>query len=212
MLNFAFHLQAIALALSQIRANLGRSLLTALGIIVGVASVTAVIAAMVGLKSKVLTEFETFGANRIFIFPDRPKDVPRNTYPWKDIRLKEAEVEAIALHCPSIRALTPITSMGMSAQHDERRVEAINVTGIWPAWHETDNRSVLRGRPFNSIDEVNARQVCLVNEAAIEELRLPNNPVGEHILLGSRRFQVIGVVETIQRYIQTQFVNEQALS
>jgi putative ABC transport system permease protein len=198
MLNFAFHLQAIALALSQIRANLGRSLLTALGIIVGVASVTAVIAAMVGLKSKVLTEFETFGANRIFIFPDRPKDVPRNTYPWKDIRLKEAEVEAIALHCPSIRALTPITSMGMSAQHDERRVEAINVTGIWPAWHETDNRSVLRGRPFNSIDEANARQVCLVNEAAIEELRLPNNPVGEHILLGSRRFQIIGVVETIQ--------------
>lgn len=198
MLNFAFHAQAIALALSQIRANLGRSLLTALGIIVGVASVTAVIAAMVGLKSKVLNEFETFGANRIFIFPDRPNDVPRNKYPWKEIRLKEAEVEAIALHCPSIRALTPITSMGMSAQHDERRVEAINVTGIWPAWHETDNRSVLRGRPFNSIDEANARQVCLVNEAAIEELRLPNNPLGEHILLGSRRFQIIGVVETIQ--------------
>lgn len=198
MLNWSFHAQAIALALSQIRANFGRSLLTALGIIVGVASVTAVIAAMVGLKSKVLTEFETFGANRIFIFPNFPDDLPRNRYSWKDVRLKQHEVESIALHCPSIRALTPISSMGMSAQHDERLVESINVTGIWPAWHETENRSVLRGRPFNSIDESNARQVCLVNEAAIEELRLPASPLGEHILLGTRRFQIVGVVETIQ--------------
>ena len=95
MLNPVFWLQAIALAFSQIRANLGRSLLTALGIIVGVASVTAVIAALSGLKTKVLSEFESFGANRLFIFPDRPDDAPKNAYPWKDVRLKVEEVDAI---------------------------------------------------------------------------------------------------------------------
>ena len=198
MLNPAFYAGAILLALSQIRANLGRSLLTALGIIVGVASVTAVIAALVGLKSKVLAEFETFGANRIFIFPDRPDDAPKNRYPWKEVRLKASEVDAIVEHCPSIRVLTPVTSLGMSAQHGDRLVEGVNVEGIWPAWHETDNRSIIRGRPFNSIDEANARQVCLLNEAAIDELGLVENPVGEHILLGGHRFQVVGVVETIQ--------------
>ena len=198
MLNPAFYIGAVILALSQIRANLGRSLLTALGIIVGVASVTAVIAALVGLKSKVLSEFETFGANRIFIFPDRPNDVPKNRYPWKDVRLKQKEVAAIVEHCPSIRVLTPVTSLEMSAQHGDRMVEGVNVEGIWPAWHETDNRSVIRGRPFNSIDEANARQVCLLNEAAIEELGMPGDPIGEHLLLGGHRFQVVGVVETIQ--------------
>ena len=95
MISPAFWWQAIKLALSQIRANLGRSLLTALGIIVGVASVTAVIAALGGLKDRVLTEFETFGANRLLVFPDRPDDAPRNLYPWKDVRLKIAEVDAI---------------------------------------------------------------------------------------------------------------------
>ena len=55
MWSIAFWWQAVILALSQIRANLGRSMLTALGIIVGVASVTAVIAALAGLKDKVLT-------------------------------------------------------------------------------------------------------------------------------------------------------------
>lgn len=198
MFHPSFWIQAVVLAFSQIRANLGRSLLTALGIIVGVASVTAVIAALVGLKTKVLGEFESFGANRLFIFPDRPDDVPKNMYPWKDVRLKIEEVEALELNCPSIRCLTPVTSLGMSAQFGDRLIEGLNVTGIRPAWHETENRAILSGRPFNSIDEANARQVCLVNESAIEELRLPAEPVGTHVLLGGRRYLVVGVVETIQ--------------
>ena len=194
----AFWWQAIKLALSQIRANLGRSLLTALGIIVGVASVTAVIAALGGLKDRVLTEFETFGANRLLVFPDRPDDAPRNLYPWKDVRLKIAEIDAIAEHCPSVRVVTPITSLGTSAQYGERILEGITVTGIRPAWHETENRSVIRGRPFNSIDETGARQVCLVNEDAIRELGLPADPIDEHIIIGDRRYLVVGLVETIQ--------------
>ncbi|MEC8320259.1 MAG: ABC transporter permease [Planctomycetota bacterium] len=198
MISPAFWWQAIKLALSQIRANLGRSLLTALGIIVGVASVTAVIAALGGLKDRVLTEFETFGANRLLVFPDRPDDAPRNLYPWKDVRLKIAEVDAIAEHCPSVRVVTPITSLGTSAQYGERILEGITVTGIRPAWHETENRSVLRGRPFNSIDETGARQVCLVNEDAIRELGLPADPIDEHIIIGDRRYLVVGLVETIQ--------------
>lgn len=63
LLNPFFWLQAISLAIGQIWANKVRSMLTALGIIVGVASVTAVIAALSGLKSRVLGEFESFGAN-----------------------------------------------------------------------------------------------------------------------------------------------------
>ncbi|MCP4833353.1 MAG: FtsX-like permease family protein [Phycisphaera sp.] len=198
MISIAFWWQAVRLAISQIRANLGRSLLTALGIIVGVASVTAVIAALGGLKDRVLGEFETFGANKLLIFPDRPDDGPRNLYPWKDVRLKVEEVDAIAKHCPSVRVVTPITSLGTSAQYGERILEGISITGIRPAWHETENRSVLRGRPFNSIDEQDARQVCLVNEDAIRELRLPLDPIDEHIIIGSRRYLIVGLVETIQ--------------
>lgn len=198
MISFTFWTQAIVLALSQIRANLGRSLLTALGIIVGVASVTAVIAALAGLKEKVLGEFETFGANRLLIFPDRPDDAPRNLYPWKDVRLKVEEVEAIELNCPSIRVVTPITTLGTTVQYGERLLEGITVTGIRPAWHETENRSVLEGRPFNSIDEDGARQVCLVNEDGIEELGLPAKAVGTSVLIGGRRYLIVGVVETIQ--------------
>jgi len=64
--------QSAFLALSQIWANKLRSILTTFGIIIGVAAVTAVVAALSGLKKSVLTEFETFGTNKIFIFPRSP--------------------------------------------------------------------------------------------------------------------------------------------
>ena len=201
MLNPVFYIRSILLALSQIWANKTRSFLTALGIIVGVASVSAVIAALVGLKTKVLEEFEAVGASRMFIFPDRPSDAPDNLYPWEDIRLKRSELEAIAENCPSIRAISPSTDLGMSAQNGDRSISGVTVKGIWPDWHQTAGRSVLLGRPFNAIDEENARQICLLNEAAVEELRLDRDPTGSHILLDGRRFLVVGLVETVEQSI-----------
>jgi len=193
-----FYIKAIALALSQIWANKTRSLLTALGIIVGVASVSAVIAALTGFQQKVLSEFETFGASRLFVWPNRPDMGTRQRYPWQKVRLRTQEAEAILAQCPSIRCLTPISEMNQPAESDWSQIESTTVVGIWPAWHQVENRQVILGRPFSQIDIDNARQVCLVNEAAIDELKLPEDPVGEHILLGGRRYLIVGVVETLQ--------------
>jgi len=201
MLNPAFWFQAIALAFSQIRANKTRSFLTALGIIVGVASVTAVIAALSGLKTKVLTEFESFGANRVFVFPSRPNNAPRNLFPWERIRLTSADAESIAANCPSLRAITPVTEVGLTVESEREKLPSVNAVGIWPDWHEIERRAVMSGRPFNRVDIETARQVCLVNEAAVRELKLPNDPVGQYLLLGGRRVLVVGMVETLQASI-----------
>ncbi|MFZ9882673.1 MAG: ABC transporter permease, partial [Phycisphaerales bacterium] len=198
MLNPLFWLQAISLAFSQIWANKSRAFLTALGIIVGVASTTAVIAALTGLKSKVLSEFESVGASKFFVFPDRPDNAPRNMYPWEKILLKPAEVVAIREECTLVKAVTPITEVGLDVESGDKRIEGITVAGIWPDWHQVQNRFVVEGRPFSQIDIDSERQVCLINEDAIRELDLPANPVGEPVLIGGRRFMVIGIVETVQ--------------
>ncbi|MEY2716499.1 MAG: Macrolide export ATP-binding/permease protein MacB [Planctomycetota bacterium] len=196
MLNPLFWLQAISLAFSQIWANKSRAFLTALGIIVGVASTTAVIAALTGLKAKVLAEFESVGASKFFVFPDRPDNAPRNMYPWEKILLKTAEVRAIRDECTLVKAITPITEVGLDVESGDKRIEGITVAGIWPDWHVVQNRFVVEGRPFSQIDEDSERQVCLINADAIRELDLAANPVGEPVLIGGRRFMVVGVVET----------------
>ena len=198
MLNPLFLLRTIQLALVQIRANLVRSLLTTLGIIIGVASVTAVIAALTGLKDTVLGEIETFGANKMFIFPARPSDLPANLFPWERIRLRPEEARLLAEVCPSIRQLTPITSLRATIEYRGRRQEGIEVTGIWPTWHAIERREVLAGRPLVEDDEDTGRNVCLVNEAAIGELDLPIDPAGAEILISGQRFLVVGLVETLE--------------
>ncbi len=195
MLNPFFYFQAIALALAQIWANKVRSILTTLGIIFGVWAVTTVVAAISGVTTMVLKEFEELGGSKMFIFPDRPDDAPRNKYPWAMIRLKPQELEALSTHCPSISAITPETDLGATVQHGQRLREAVVVTGIWPDWHDIQKRTTVIGRPFARVDEENARQVCLVNEAAIGELGLDTDPTGDHLLINDRRFLIVGVVE-----------------
>ena len=206
MLNPLFYLQAIFLALSQIWANKMRAVLTTLGIIFGVWAVTSVVAAINGITTMVLYEFESLGGSKMFIFPDRPDDAPRNKYPWSMIRLKPHELEALAANCPSIAAITPETNLGATIQHGQRQREAVRVTGIWPDWHEVQKRTTLIGRPFTQVDEANARQVCLVNEDAISELGLDTDPTGQHILINTRRFLIVGMVENQQETIFDQNV------
>jgi putative ABC transport system permease protein len=201
MLSPLLYYQAVVLAIGQIWANKLRSILTTLGIIIGVASVIFVIAALTGMKNQVLSEFESFGANKMFIFPDRPDDAPRNRYPWEEIRLKPPELEALSEHCPSIRRLTPITNFGAVLQNGDRIVQGVNITGIWSGWHDIERRQVLMGRPFVPSDEESAHQVCLVNEHAIDELDLPKDPTGTALLVNDRRYLIVGVVETLQATI-----------
>jgi putative ABC transport system permease protein len=198
VLNPLFWLQAISLAFSQIWANKSRAFLTALGIIVGVASTTAVIAALTGLRARVLSEFESVGASKFFVFPDRPDNAPRNLYPFEKIRVRPEEALAIKEECTLVKAVTPITEVGLDVQQGDKIIDGITVAGIWPDWHVVQNRFVVEGRPFTQIDEDRERQVCLINADAIAELNLPSNPISESILIGGRRFAIVGVVETTQ--------------
>ena len=65
--------QSIVLALSQIWANKVRGILTTIGIMIGVAAVSAVIALITGMKQRVLNEFEAFGTNKVFVEPRWPR-------------------------------------------------------------------------------------------------------------------------------------------
>lgn len=188
-------LQTVFLAIGQIWANKVRAMLTTLGIIIGVAAVVGTVAATDGLKTYVLKEFETFGAKKVFIDGWTPRKL-RGRMPWWKNELKLHEVEAIVKHCSSIDKYTPLFFGGYDMQYGELSLASAQVTGIWPAWHEIEGRYVTSGRIFTSIDEEQQRRVCLLNDKAIELLGMEKEPSGSFVLIGGKRFQVVGVVET----------------
>src|SRR4029450_5864484 len=97
--------QSIVLALSQIWANKVRGILTTLGILIGVAAVSAVIALITGMKQRVLNEFEAFGTNKIFIEPHWPRTA-RALYTLRQIMFRLGDFDQMLEHCPSVAKFT----------------------------------------------------------------------------------------------------------
>jgi len=188
--------QSITLALAQIWANKLRSVLTTLGIVIGISSVTAVIAGLTGLKSYVLDNFESLGTNKLFILPNRPDYGRLRNAPSYLLHFRPELFDGMELHCPSVQAFTRLMSSRMTAQFQGKRVESVDVSGIDASWHVIERRTVELGRPFTLLDSELARPVCLINAALRDKLSLPVDPTGQRILLGDRRFLVIGVVES----------------
>jgi len=172
-----------------------RALLTALGIVIGVASTIGTIAATSGLKGFVLEQFATVGASRIWVFPRQPREQP-NRFSRNQIRMKLSEVEGMLAACPSLKQLTPIKQFAAPVQFGDRSLSNVSVQGIRPAWHDIEQRFVIDGRQFLAVDDAERRNVCYVNDKAIEELALPASAAGSTILVEGRRFLIVGVVET----------------
>ncbi len=189
--------QTVILALQQIWANKVRSFLTTLGIIIGVSSIIAVVAAMGGLRQSILNEFEKFGTKKVWIDGTLPRE-QRSTGSFRAVQLTLDEIIAIRENVESVDLVAPMYFGGYSIEFGGERIERVSTTGIWPEWHDIESREILRGRAFNAIDEAQARRVCIVNDRTIEELGLNLDPVGQYVALLGQRFLVVGVVETVQ--------------
>ncbi|HMO26711.1 MAG TPA: ABC transporter permease, partial [Tepidisphaeraceae bacterium] len=187
--------QSVFLALGQIWTNKLRALLTTLGIVIGVSSVVAVIAALSGLRKSVLSEFETLGTNKVFVMPARPDRGPLRNANFNQVRFEPELFDDMLLHTPSLDAFTRQTSFTRTVRYGEVTEENVEVTGIEPSWHKIENRSVTIGRPFGLIDVERANAVCLIDPKMQDKLRLPRDPTGQSILIGNRWFLIIGVVE-----------------
>jgi len=193
---FRLFYQSVFLSLSQIWANKTRSILTTIGIVIGVASVTAVIAALSGLKAKILTQVETLGSNTIFIQPKSPDRGPLQHATWWTIRFKPEQFDGLLEHCPSVKRFGRQTWVGEhTVSHRERSMENVAVRGIEPDCHKIESRPVTIGRQLSVIDEMQARQVCLIDPKLRNELRLDRDCIGQTVLIGHNTFYIVGVLE-----------------
>jgi putative ABC transport system permease protein len=188
--------QSIYLAFSQIWANKTRSVLTTIGIIIGVASVTAVIATLTGLKAKILSQVETFGTNTIFIQPHRPERGPMSHANGWQIRFRPEQFDNVLKHCPSVAVLSRVGFVGSrTVKYGEKSVDNVNIQGIEPAYHEIEHRPVVLGRIFSPIDDLQARQVCLIEPKLRDKLRLNHDCIEEIVRVGPQAFRIVGVIE-----------------
>jgi len=188
--------QSVYLALSQIWANKTRAILTTIGIVIGVASVTAVIATLTGLKTEVLTMVEEIGTNTMVIIPGRPEEGAKRFASWWTIRFLPEHFDDMLEHCPSVARFSRAAIINpRTIQHGEESVESVKITGVEPSYHDIVKRPFTLGRKLSVIDDMQVHQVCLIDSKLHYKLRLDRDCIGQSILIGHMKFIVVGVVE-----------------
>ncbi|SPB18004.1 macrolide export ATP-binding/permease MacB [Caballeronia novacaledonica] len=167
--------------------NRFRTLLTLLGIIIGVASVIVMLAIGRGAEREVIAKLASFGTNRMYVTPggDNARG-PGGT-------LDPADVERVA-HVPNVAVAMPF----LSGQVTLRSGNADIRTSLWsvsPDASRVLNWKPVRGVFFDANDERNLATVALIGKRVREKLFGESNPVGKHVLVNNVPFLVIGELE-----------------
>ena len=195
-------LEPLFAGLGQLRAHKLRSLLTLLGIVIGVAAIIAVVSLGEGLRREVISQFIfSGGAGMIEVEPPRQwvrKDGRWVRRPWQEY-LTEADMVAMQREIDGLHALVPSVEGSASLQRGKTTVDA-SYTGTSAEFNEGFNWPVLGGRPLNADDLRLARKVCLLGDDVYATLFQGANPLGKEILLNGDRYVVVGVLDERVRF------------
>lgn len=185
--------ESLRIALRSIAANAMRSILTTLGIIIGVAAVIAVVSIVQGLNFWIAGELEGVGATYMMAFPERDPHNP--DLAGREVKLTYEDGQAILEKVPEVVAFTPIFFRGERVRAGDRSVSRM-MLGVGASYQEVVNHWVDRGRFFSDLDMRTRARVCLVGLQVIEDLRLGSQPLGRDIQVGQATFTIVGVLES----------------
>ena len=188
-------LESLRSALESIRAHGFRSVLTSLGIIIGVTSVIAVVSIVQGLSHTINAQFEGLGGNSLTIQSYTPF---KRALQGHRAKLRDRDIEVIEKRVEGISHITPVLfaqsgTRGMVSHRSQ--VTFTNIYGIGPSYLEVNSVFPQRGRFFTPEDESRRRLVCTVGPDVLEELEMPEDSMGEFIRLGGDWCKIVGVME-----------------
>ncbi|MEX2290787.1 MAG: ABC transporter permease [Mycobacteriales bacterium] len=182
--------EAFRVAVTALRANRLRSLLTMLGVVIGVAAVVVLVAIGTGAKQEVEDQVNGLGANLIIVVPGR---LEFGSAPTKS-RLELGDAERIGRATGQDVAVT--LSSGETVRFGSRSAFA-TVNGTNPAVPEVFVRPVARGGYLRESDVDTRRRVAVVGPALVDTLFDGADPLGRTVSVGGVRFRVIGVFESV---------------
>lgn len=182
------------IALTALRANKMRSILTTLGIIIGVAAVIAVVSIVQGLQFMITQQLQGVGATYIQVQPDVPFQGPGMVA--RPVRLTWEDGQTILEQVRGVEQIVPLLIGQQQVRAGDRSHDTM-VLGTNADWQEVNNHTVEFGRFFNELDVSRHRKVAVIGQKVAEELRLGEGtrPVGREIYVGKLPATVIGVME-----------------
>jgi putative ABC transport system permease protein len=186
-------LTILKVGLKAIARNKMRSTLTALGIIIGVACVIAMIGVGQGSQAAIQSQIRALGSNFLMIFPGVATQSGARIFTGEST-LTDDDVNAVREECPSVAYVSPMSRTGGQVVAGTLNW-GTQVQGVGVEWPFIRSWNLERGAFFGDSEVRSAAKVCILGATVAEALFGDQNPVGESVRIKNFPFRVIGVLE-----------------
>jgi len=187
--------QTALIALHALRRNKMRSMLTALGIIIGVASVVAMVAVGNGAQERITKQVSALGQNLLTVFAGSKKTGGVQSGLGSASTITLADAEAIAREVPDVAAISPEISTTAQAIANGRNWST-SVVGESQEYLKIRSWKTAAGSMFDERDIRGSAKVAVIGSKTANELFGPLNPIGQSVRIKNIPFTIIGLLES----------------
>ena len=181
--------ETVKLAMSSIRRNVLRSVLTLLGIVIGVGAVIAMVTLGNGASSKVQENLAKLGSNMLIVRPGQSTFGPGGT---SDARaFDERDVAALKNNLTGIKGVAPTAQKQAKTVYGSLNYDT-SVTGTNSDWFAVQDWTLADGRVFSDSEMRAGASVCVIGATITRELFGAQDPIGERLRIGNFSCEVIG--------------------
>ncbi len=188
-----FEAITIRIALRALAKNKMRASLTVLGVVIGIAAVTAMVSVGMSASELVQGEFQNLGTNVIVVIPGNEQS--RGGVRSQIMSLTPADSRAITKECESVLAASPIVFATGQAIFGNSNYTARETFGVDESFPIVRNWQMRLGSFFSERDVANANKVCVLGQTVVKNLFQTSNPIGQQIRVKNIPFEVVGVLE-----------------
>ncbi|HEU4620158.1 MAG TPA: ABC transporter permease [Gammaproteobacteria bacterium] len=186
--------EGVRSALHSIRAHAFRSFLTALGIIIGVASVIAMVSIIQGLSYTIGQQFQGLGSNSIIVQSYTPLE---DRLQGRRARITTQDLDLITYRVDGIESITPVmfSQTGQAQVRYGSQVATAQILGTTYSFQDVGQYFTHYGRFLSDSDNQTRRRVAVIGEEVRDDLSLPDDPVGEFVQVNGEWLKIIGLLE-----------------
>ncbi len=190
-------LMVLRVALSALTVHKMRSILTMLGVVIGVAAVISLVAVGQGAQAQVVSQFQALGSNLLTVSPKQSFGFSRSGLQTSTKQLAMADVEAIQALVPAVSQVAPVYSSNATVTYGGKTTST-SISGVTAEYATVRNTSVSRGRFFTADDNTNLAMVVVLGETTVKNLfgSTTANAVGETVRINRQNYTVIGVLKS----------------
>ena len=186
--------ESFLMAWASLVANKMRSILTMLGIIIGVAAVIALVSIGNGVKQDIQNSISSLGSNLLMVMPGAPRTPGVRPTAGSMKSLKVADYEAIA-KLDGVKAVSPMTNGGYVVIYQNKNWTT-SVSGVNANYLDVNNWTMKSGRFLSNKNIQNRERVAVVGKTVAKNLFGDEDPVGAEIRVKNIPFRVIGVLNS----------------